>query len=62
MVLPQPYVNLSPPGQNVRHWQQPSVGLDNGLAANRREGITGNNADTIYWRIYAALGGDELKG
>ena len=23
--------------------------------------ITGNNADTIHWRIYAALGGDELN-
>ena len=34
---------------------QPSVGLDNGLAPNRRQAIIWTNADPIYWRIYAAL-------
>ena len=27
---------------------------------NRRQTITGTNADAGHWRIYAALGGDEL--
>ena len=27
---------------------------------NRRQVITWTNADTVYWRIYAALGGDGL--
>ena len=26
-----------------------------------RQAIIGTNADSIQWRIYAALGGDELK-
>ena len=34
--------------------------IDNGLAPNRRQAITWTNADSIHWRIYAALGGDEL--
>ena len=38
-----------------------STGLDNGLAPNRRQAIIWANADPIHWRIYAALGGDELK-
>ena len=37
-----------------------SIGFDNGLARNRRQAIIWTNADPIYWRIYAALGGDEL--
>ena len=28
---------------------------------NRRQAIIWTNADPIHWRIYAALGGDELK-
>ena len=40
--------------------QHPSIGLDNGLAPNRRQAINWTNADPIHWRIYAALGGDEL--
>ena len=28
---------------------------------NMRQAIIWTNADPIYWRIYAALGGDELK-
>ena len=42
------------------NWQNPSIGLDNGLAPNRRQAIIWTNADPIHWRIYAALGGDEL--
>ena len=26
-----------------------------------RQAITSVNADQVHWRIYAALGGDELK-
>ena len=37
-----------------------SIGLDNGLAPNRRQAIIWTNADPIHWRIYAVLGGDEL--
>ena len=36
-------------------------GLGSGLAPNRRQATTWTNADPILWRIYAALGGDELK-
>ena len=37
------------------------IGLDNGLAPNRRQAIIWTNADPIHWRIYAALGeGDEF--
>ena len=35
-------------------------GLDSGLAPNRWQAIILTNADLIPWRIYAALGGDEL--
>ena len=38
----------------------PSIGLDNGLAPNRRQAIIGINADPANWRLYATLGGDEL--
>ena len=31
------------------------------LASNRRQAIIWTNANPIYWRIYAALGGDELS-
>ena len=40
--------------------KQPRSGLDNGLAPNRRQTIIWTNADPIYRRIYAALGGEEL--
>ena len=45
----------------VSNWQWPNIGLDIGLAPNRRQAITWTNTDPIHWRIYAALGGDELK-
>ena len=32
----------------------------NGLAPNRRQAIIWTNADSIHWRIYAALGGNEV--
>ena len=35
--------------------------LGDGLAPNRRQPITWTNVDTFNWRIYAALGGGELK-
>ena len=34
---------------------------NNSALANRRQAIIWTNADPIHWRIYAALGGDELK-
>ena len=34
--------------------------LDNGLVTNKRQTIIWTNAGPIYWRIYAALGGNEL--
>ena len=34
--------------------------LDNGLAPNRQQAIIWTNADPVHWRIYVALGGDEL--
>ena len=35
-------------------------GFDNGLAPTRRQAIIWTNAYPGHWRIYAALGGDEL--
>ena len=40
---------------------KPSTGSDNGLVPNRRQAVIWTNADLIRWRIYAALGGDELS-
>ena len=37
-----------------------SIGLNDGLAPNRRQVIIGTNADPVHRRMYAALGGDEL--
>ena len=45
----------------MSNWQYPNMGLDNGLAPNRRQAIIWTNVDPIHWRIYAALRGDELK-
>ena len=41
-------------------WQYSSTGSDNGMAPNRRQAIIWINADPIHWRIYAAIGEDEL--
>ena len=42
------------------NWQDISICSGNGLMPNRQQAITWANADPILWRIYAALGGDEL--
>ena len=42
------------------NWQYASIGSGDGLAPNRRQAIIWTNADPVRWRIYAALGGDEL--
>ena len=46
------------PGVN---WKYVNFGLDNGLAQNRRQAIIWTNTDLGHWRIYAALGGNELN-
>ena len=59
--------------ENVRSWiqislwfvpkgpiKQASIGSDNGLATSRLQVITSTNSDPVHWRIYPALGGDEL--
>ena len=38
-----------------------NIGLDTGLAPNRRHTIIWTNADPVHWCIYAALRGDKLK-
>ena len=50
------FTDVCPQGSN---WQSSSIGLDNGLAPNRRQPIIWTNADPINWRIYATLW-DEL--
>ena len=42
------------------NWHLPNIGLDSGLAPNRRQAIIWANADPTHGRIYAALGGDGL--
>ena len=42
------------------NWRYVSIGSDNGLAPSRRQAIIWTNVDPVHWRIYAALGGDEL--
>ena len=44
-------------GPNQQHF---SIGSDNGLAPIRRQAIILTNVEPAHWRIYAALGGDEL--
>ena len=55
-------LNFTEVFSQVSNWQWPSIGSDNGLAPNRRQAIIWTNAEWIHWHIYAALGGDELKG
>ena len=38
------------------HWQLNSIGLDNGLAPNRRHANIWTSDDLAYWRTYASLG------
>ena len=40
---------------------QGSFGSGTGLVPNRRQFITWTNIDSVRWRIYAALGGDEFE-
>ena len=40
---------------------QPSFASDNGLAPNRWKVTIWTNTDLLHWRIYVALGGDELN-
>ena len=43
---------------HLRKWKVlyfDSIGLDNGLAPNRRQAIIWTNADLIHWCIYAAV-------
>ena len=44
------------------NWQYTSISSANGLAPNGWQAITWTNDDPVHWRIYAALGGDELTG
>ena len=44
----------------VYNWWYVNIGSDNGFAPFRRQAIIWTNADPVHWRIYAALGGDEL--
>ena len=37
-----------------------STGSGNGLGPTKRQAIAWTNVDPVHWRIYAALGGDEL--
>ena len=37
------------------------LGLDNGLAPNRRQAIIWTNGGLGYWRIYTSLGLNELN-
>ena len=43
------------------NWKLPSTGLDSDLAPSRRQTIIWTDAVLIDWRIYVALGGDELN-
>ena len=43
------------------NWQLANISSGNGLSPTRRQAITWTNANPVYWRIYAALGGDELN-
>ena len=36
------------------------IGSDNGLAPNRQQAIIWTNVGPVHWRMYGALGGDEL--
>ena len=41
--------------------QHVSIVSDNGLAPSKGQAIIWTNADPFHWRIYAALGGDQLS-
>ena len=43
------------------NWQKDNISSGKGLAPNKRKVITWTNDDPVYWRICAALRGDELN-
>ena len=45
----------------VSNWQEVSIGSGNGVAPSRWQAITWTNADQVHQRIYATLGGDEVR-
>ena len=46
---------------HVSNCQYDNIGSSNGFAPNRRQAITCTNDGPLHWRIYAALGGNELN-
>ena len=42
------------------NWQCVIIGLDNGLASNRRQAIIWTNDGIVYWHMYVSLGLTEL--
>ena len=50
-----------PPVRRRSNLQWPSIGLYNDWAPKRRHAIIWTNADTINWRTYAALGGNDTN-
>ena len=49
------FIEMCSQGSN---WQQVSIGWGNGLALSKRQASTWTKDDPVYWRIYAALGGE----
>ena len=43
------------------NWQYVIIGLDNGLAPNRRQAIIWTNDGLVNWCIYVSLGLNELS-
>ena len=54
------YYNFTEVSSYGSDWKQVSIGSGNNLAPIRQHAIIWTNADPSHWRIYAALGGDEL--
>ena len=44
------------------NWQYVIIGSDNGLAPNRRQAIIWTNEGPVYWRMYASLDHNLLRG
>ena len=53
-------LNVTEVGSAGSNWQYSSIGLDDGLAPNRREAIIWTSDDLVCWHIYASLGLNEL--
>ena len=53
--------NFTDFSSHASNWQYASIGSGNGLAPNRRQAIIWTIDGPDHWRIYAALGGDELN-